>query len=86
MKITMPKGVVPPKGVKPGESFESVCTFKQEDDGSFELESVDGAPMEDETMEDEEQIDGEEQMNDEPINGQQSYDSAEGVALPWREK
>jgi len=50
MKITMPEGFMPPKNARPGESFEVVATISQEEDGSFELESIDGVKLPDADM------------------------------------
>ena len=47
MKITLPEGFMPPKNARPGESFEVVATISQEEDGSFELESIDGVELPD---------------------------------------
>lgn len=47
MKITLPEGFMPPQNARPGESFEVVATLSQEEDGSFELEAIDGVKLED---------------------------------------
>lgn len=47
MKITLPEGFMPPQNALPGESFEVVATLSQEEDGSFELEAIDGVKLED---------------------------------------
>jgi hypothetical protein len=47
MKITMPEGFTPPKNARPGESFDVVATISQEEDGTFELESIDGVELPD---------------------------------------
>lgn len=38
---------MPPQNARPGESFEVVATLSQEEDGSFELEAIDGVKLED---------------------------------------
>jgi len=79
MKIKMPAGFLPPKGVKPGEAFDAVASMKQEKDGSYELISMDGAPMSGKAEEDAEpeQDDMEEGKEARPV------DSSEGIRLPW---
>jgi hypothetical protein len=47
MKLTLPEGFMPPKNARPGESFEVVATLSQEEDGSFELEAIDGVKLAD---------------------------------------
>lgn len=44
---------MPPKNARPGESFEVVATLSQEEDGTFELEAIDGVKLpDDDTKED----------------------------------
>ena len=46
MKITLPAGYEVPANVKPGEPFEVVATLELNEDGSFELEAIDGMDLE----------------------------------------
>lgn len=45
MKITLPPGYVPPENARPGEPFEVVAVIEPEEDGSFELKSIDGVEL-----------------------------------------
>ena len=51
MKLPLPKGFAPPQNARPGEPFEVVATLSQEEDGSFELEAIDGVKLADEEEE-----------------------------------
>ena len=51
MKITLPEGFKPPATARPGEAFEVVATLTMEEDGSFEIESIDGVKLADTDME-----------------------------------
>jgi len=73
MKITMPEGFMPPKNARPGESFEVVATISQEEDGSFELESIDGTKLPDADM-------------DEDSKEEMSRTDATNIKLPFEEE
>ncbi len=57
MKLPLPKGFAPPQNARPGEPFEVVATLSQEEDGSFELEAIDGVKLADEEEEEEMPVD-----------------------------
>lgn len=46
VKFAAPAAFTPPQGVKPGDSFESMATFRMEDGGMLCLEAIDGEPLE----------------------------------------
>jgi hypothetical protein len=70
MKITLPQGFELPEGAKPGQPFEVVATLELNEDGSAELEALDGIPVESET---------EETAEMEP------EEEAPAIKLPWEE-
>ena len=70
MKLALPKGFAPPQNARPGEPFEVVATLSQEEDGSFELEAIDGVKLAD---------DEEEEM---PVNDRTD---ASNIKLPFGE-
>ena len=70
MKLSLPKGFAPPQNARPGEPFEVVATLSQEEDGSFELEAIDGVKLAD---------DEEEEM---PVNDRTD---ASNIKLPFGE-
>ena len=70
MKITLPQGFELPEGAKPGQPFEVVATLELNEDGSAELEALDGIPVEPET---------EETAEMEP------EEEAPAIKLPWEE-
>ena len=45
MKIDLPKGFRPPESARPGEPFEVVATLVLEDDGTLDLEKLDGIAL-----------------------------------------
>lgn len=54
MKIPLPEGFTPPKNARPDEPFEVVATFRQAEDGTFDLTALDGVPLPEEEAEPEE--------------------------------
>lgn len=70
MKITLPQGFELPEGAKPGQPFEVVATLELYEDGTAELEALDGIPVESEAAE-----------TAEPEPEQE----APAVRLPWEE-
>lgn len=55
MKITLPQGFELPEGAKPGQPFEVVATLELYEDGTAELEALDGIPVETEEPEPEQE-------------------------------
>lgn len=45
MKIPLPEGFTPPKNARPNEPFEVVATFRQSEDGTFDLTALDGVAL-----------------------------------------
>lgn len=71
----MPKGYQPPDDAKPGEPFEVVATMVMTEDGEFELQAIDGVPIE-------------EAPEDEAAEGPETPESkfAKGIQMPWDEE
>lgn len=45
VKFAAPDGFAPPEDTEPGKSFEVLATVKQTEDGTLELEALDGVPV-----------------------------------------
>jgi hypothetical protein len=58
MKISLPEGYQLPENAVPGEPFEVVAVISQEEDGTFELKSIDGVELPEMEDEDETEMEG----------------------------
>lgn len=45
MILALPQGYTPPESARPGEPFEVVASIKANDDGTFELLTIDGMEL-----------------------------------------
>lgn len=73
MRITLPKGFELPENARPGEPFEVVATLEMNEDGTFELEAIDGM-----------EIEGESET--EPPETEPPEAPMAGIRLPWAEE